>query len=130
MPVCVPRTEKDRTRFEHVVGKLLKDWASTIMQDGYTRAEARAMILEEIKSKKHSPDSYWIRIHKFVRVPFVRGWTIGWDWKNGAILQFTKTVPYEHKYFCYHLFFVRYTYASLNVQAKEGRYFLNIGWNV
>jgi hypothetical protein len=130
MPVCPPRSEQDRTRFEHVAGKLLKDWASSIMREGHTRAEAREMILDDLRARKQPTNQIIIRIPRFVRRPFWRGWTIGWDWNNNAILQFTKTVPYEHKYICWSLFFVRYSYASLNVQAKEGRYFLNIGWNV
>ena len=130
MPPCPPKSDKDRTRWEHVIGKVLKDWASSIMREGHTRAEAREMILEELTNRKHPPEFIWIRIRKFLRVPFVRGWTIGYDWKNRAFLQFTKTDTYQNKYINWNFFFVRFSYSSLTYEGKEGRYFLNIGWDV
>jgi hypothetical protein len=124
-------SHKHGQRWEFVVGKALKDWATVIMHEGHTRAEARQMILEEIKKQSNPPGEISISIKKFLRVPFLRGWTIGWDLKNRAILQFTKTEPYTPgKYHCIGFFFVRYTYASLNIHSVEGRHWLNIGWNV
>jgi hypothetical protein len=123
-------SHKHGQRWENVVGKELKRWATRIMGEGYTRAEARQMILKDIQEKLHPPGDICIRIKRFVRVPFWHGWTIGYDWKNGAILQFTKTVPYDHKYRNVGLFVFRYVYNSLTWEAKEGRHFVNIGWNV
>jgi hypothetical protein len=37
------------TKWEFVVGRALKDWASALMQFGMTRAEARVIVLAEIK---------------------------------------------------------------------------------
>ena len=123
-------SHKHGMRWEFVVGKVLKGWATSIMQEGHTRAEARQMILEELRLKTAPPDAYRIRIPKFVRKPFLWGWTIGWDWTNSAILQFTKTIPYKDGYTNVGLFFLRYSYSSRTWEAKEGRYFLNIGWDV
>lgn len=106
-------SHKHGQRWEFVIGKALKDWATQIMHEGHTRAEAREMILEEIKSKGTPPGEICIRIKMFARVPFMRGWTIGWDLQNRALLQFTKTESYTPgKYHNIGLFFARYTYAS------------------
>jgi len=37
------------TKWEFVVGRALKDWATALMQFGMTRAEARDIVLSEIK---------------------------------------------------------------------------------
>lgn len=117
-------------RWEYVVGKALKDWASRIMEEGHTRAEARGMILQEIKNKTNPPGEVIIRIKRFVRVPFLWGWTIGWDWKNRAILQFTKTIPFKPGYRNWSLWFIRYSFTSKSIEYKESRTWINIGWNV
>ena len=48
MPVCPPKTDADRKRWENIVGKALKSWATALMQFGMTRDEAREIILTEI----------------------------------------------------------------------------------
>lgn len=57
MPNCPPKTLQERMedgnngsdRWEFVVGKALKDWATALMQFGMTREEARDIVLSEIK---------------------------------------------------------------------------------
>jgi len=50
VPNCPPKSDEHRaTKFEYVVGKALKDWATALMQFGMTRAEAREIMLSEIK---------------------------------------------------------------------------------
>jgi len=49
MPVCLPKTDADRKRWENVVGKALKNWATALMQFGMTRDEARDIILSDIQ---------------------------------------------------------------------------------
>jgi len=54
MPICPPKSAEKRatesSRWEHVVGKALKDWTSRVMKTTrMTRAEARQAILEKIQ---------------------------------------------------------------------------------
>jgi len=53
MPVCPPISAQEREkgdRWEHVVGKAVKDWVTATMQKrGVTRAEARKIVLDDIK---------------------------------------------------------------------------------
>ena len=57
MPNCPVKTLAERmddehnpsTRWEFIVGKALKDWATALMQFGMTRDEARVHVLSEIK---------------------------------------------------------------------------------
>lgn len=59
MPNCPPKTLAERMednanpgeRWEFVVGKALKDWATALMQFGMTREEARAIVLSDIKER-------------------------------------------------------------------------------
>ena len=48
MPNCPPKSDADRRRWENIVGKALKTWATALMQFGMTRDEARDIILAEI----------------------------------------------------------------------------------
>lgn len=58
MPPCPPKTLEQRqndTRWEHVVGKALKDWVTRRMiKYGQTRAQARADILVLINEKDYT----------------------------------------------------------------------------
>lgn len=57
MPNIPPKTLAERvedgnnlsTRWEFVIGKALKDWATALMQFGMTRDEARVIVLAEVK---------------------------------------------------------------------------------
>jgi hypothetical protein len=59
MPDCPVKTLAERiedgnnlsTRWEFVVGKALKDWATALMQFGMTREEARNIVLSDIKEQ-------------------------------------------------------------------------------
>jgi hypothetical protein len=68
-------------------------------------------------------------IPSFVRREFIRGWTIGWDWRNGALLQFTKDVPFRHRYRLFTCWVFYYSETSKNICNKEPRTFVNFGWN-
>lgn len=49
MPICPPKTPKDRDRWEEIAGKALKDWVTRVMKTTHkTRAEARYAILKKI----------------------------------------------------------------------------------
>lgn len=51
MPVCPPKTDKDRGRWEYVSGKAVKDLTTAVMmsEPGMTRADARGRVLAAIK---------------------------------------------------------------------------------
>jgi hypothetical protein len=54
MPDCPPRSVEERSsdRWEYVVGKALKDWVTAVMiEKRITRAEARLVVLAEIRQK-------------------------------------------------------------------------------
>ena len=67
---------------------------------------------------------------RYFRRRFLFGWTIGWDLKNRALLQFTKTVSYIPGHFVLELPFIYIAFASRTVAKKERQYWLNFGWNV
>jgi len=50
MPECTSRTAEERTddRWERIVGKALKDWVTALMRHGFTRKQARNLVLDEI----------------------------------------------------------------------------------
>ena len=62
MPSCPPISAEERAkidRWELVVGKALKDWATRIMENtGMTRAEARGVILRKIAEM--DPQQDWL----------------------------------------------------------------------
>ena len=63
---------------------------------------------------------------KRIPIPFSR-WTIGWDLKNWALIQFTKTIPYtgNHRIVSCFIFY----YAECEMCAGKTRVWLNIGIN-
>ena len=59
MPDCPHRTAEERKhdRWELVVGKALKDWVTAVMlEKKLTRAEARLVVLAEIRQKGEGHD--------------------------------------------------------------------------
>jgi hypothetical protein len=54
MPICLAKTPEQREhedRWELIVGKELKDWATRVMKrDGISRKEARMYLLNKINS--------------------------------------------------------------------------------
>jgi hypothetical protein len=57
MPICPPKTDEQRDRWENQVGKALKDWVTRIMaHDGISRAHARELVLHRITLLDTSAD--------------------------------------------------------------------------
>lgn len=58
MPECPSRSDEERKsdRWEFVVGKALKDWVTAVMlEKRMTRADARELVLAEIRGKSGRP---------------------------------------------------------------------------
>jgi len=58
--------------------------------------------------------------------PNKKGWTIGYDFNNGALLQFTKT-SYTPGYKIISSKIFYYAHATQNIEGKKYRIWINIG---
>lgn len=67
---------------------------------------------------------------RFVRVKFMRGWTIGWDLKNGALLQLTKDTPHQGGHYILNLWVFSYRKAVRHVDRRDkDRTWVGFGWS-
>lgn len=71
----------------------------------------------------------WVTL-KFVRVPFLWGWTIGYDLKNGCLLQFTKDVPHAGGHYILNLWAFSYRRSVKHVDRRDkDRIWVGFGWS-
>jgi hypothetical protein len=67
----------------------------------------------------------WVKWN-FVRLPFFCGWTIGYDLKNGCLLQFTKTIPRRGGHYILNL--LVFSWRRARIWDKD-RIWVGFGWS-